>query len=73
MRCCASAASRDYSVSVRAPLDRPAGADRLCRHFPGGGGRAGAAGIDRLATEQLAEFIHAFSAAFDRGAGTVPS
>ncbi|HMA06385.1 MAG TPA: acetyltransferase, partial [Ramlibacter sp.] len=62
-----------YSVSVRAPLDRPAGADRLCRQFPGGGGRAGAAGIDQLAVDRLAEFIQAFSAAFDRGADTVPS
>ena len=62
-----------YSVSVRAPLDCQAGADRLCRQFPGGGGRAGAAGIDLLATERLAEFIQAFSAAFDRGPGQVRS
>lgn len=60
---------RGYNVSVRAPLDRPVGADLLCRQFPGGGGRAGAAGIDLLATERLAAFIDAFSAAFDRGAG----
>ena len=66
-------AGRGYNVSVRAPLERPVGADLLCRHFPGGGGRAGAAGIDLLATERLAEFIHAFSAAFDRGAGQVRS
>jgi hypothetical protein len=58
-----------YNVSVRAPLGRPAGADRLCRRFPGGGGRAGAAGIDRLAVDRLAEFIHEFGAAF--AAGTV--
>lgn len=60
-------AERGYSVSVRAPLARPVGADRLCRQFPGGGGRAGAAGIDRLATERLPEFIRAFSAAFGGG------
>jgi hypothetical protein len=57
-----------YSVSVRAPLGRPAGADRLCRRFPGGGGRAGAAGIDLLAVDRLAEFIHEFGAAFAGGA-----
>jgi hypothetical protein len=53
-----------YSVSVRAPVARPKGAERLCRKFPGGGGRAGAAGIDELAAERLQEFAEAFSEAF---------
>jgi hypothetical protein len=49
-----------YMASVRAPLDAPRGADRLCRRF-GGDGRAGAAGIDRLAPEK----VEAFASAFD--------
>jgi hypothetical protein len=51
-------------VSVRAPLARLAGADALCRPFPGGGGRAGAAGINRLPPDQLPKFLDAFRAAF---------
>jgi hypothetical protein len=53
-----------YRVSVRAPLLRPAGADELCRRFPTGGGRSGAAGINRLPRERLNEFITAFRASF---------
>jgi hypothetical protein len=45
-----------YTVSVRAPLDAPAGADALCRAF-GGGGRRGAAGIDDLPLARFDEFI----------------
>ena len=48
-----------YMASVRAPLDRPRGTDRLCRRF-GGDGRAGAGGIDRLAADQLDAFACAF-------------
>lgn len=51
-------------VSVRAPLARRAGADALCRPFPTGGGRAAAAGINRLPPEQLTRFLEAFQAAF---------
>ncbi len=50
-----------YMASVRAPLDAPRGADRLCRRF-GGDGRAGAAGIDRLAAGELEAFASAFAA-----------
>jgi hypothetical protein len=46
-------------ASVRAPLDRPKGTDRLCRRF-GGDGRAGAGGVDRLAAEELDAFARAF-------------
>ncbi len=53
-----------FTVSVRAPLVRPAGADALCRRFAGGGGRAAAAGIDDLPRERLDEFIRALDAAF---------
>jgi len=53
-----------YVVSVRAPVARPEGTDRLCRMFPGGGGRTAAAGIDDLAPERLPEFVRAFGEAF---------
>lgn len=42
------ASGNKYTVSIRAPLDRPTGADSLCREFPGGGGRAAAGGINGL-------------------------
>ena len=48
-----------YMASVRAPVERPRGTDRLCRRF-GGDGRAGAGGIDRLAAEELDAFARAF-------------
>jgi len=47
-----------YTVSVRAPLSLPRGADTLCRQFEGSG-RAGAAGIDRLPASQLDSFVQA--------------
>jgi len=53
-----------YRVSVRAPISRPSGADELCRAFPTGGGRPGAAGINRLPGERLQEFVSAFQDAF---------
>lgn len=53
-----------YSVSVRAPLESPAGADRLCSKFPTGGGREGAAGINRLPHAELSRFIAELSRAF---------
>lgn len=51
-------------VSVRAPLQRLQGADVLCRQFPGGGGRAAAAGINDLPADRLADFVQAFCAAY---------
>ncbi len=53
-----------YLVSVRAPVTRPAGADKLCLRFETGGGRAGAAGINLLPEADLPRFIEAFRAAF---------
>jgi hypothetical protein len=53
-----------YVVSVRAPRSRPQGADALCRAFTGGGGRAGAAGIDVLPRERLQQFLQAFTGAY---------
>jgi hypothetical protein len=47
-----------YTVSVRASLASPRGADVLCRQFQGGG-RAAAAGIDRLPVSQFDSFLQA--------------
>lgn len=56
-----------YTVSVRAPLAAPHGADALCRQFRNGGGRAAAAGINPLPEGRLVDFIRAFEAAFEVG------
>ena len=53
-----------YLVSVRSPRDRAPTAVDFCRGFPGGGGRATAAGIDRLDAKTLPSFIDAFEAAW---------
>jgi len=53
-----------YTVSVRAPRARPTGADAMCRRFPGGGGRAAAAGIDHLPKERFHEFVEGLAEAF---------
>jgi hypothetical protein len=50
--------------SVRAPLADRRDADRLCRAYPSGGGRAAAAGINALPAEQLSGFIDRFSALY---------
>jgi hypothetical protein len=51
-----------HVVSLRAPQAAPGGADEFCRGF-GGGGRAGAAGIDHLPDSELPRFIAALTAA----------
>lgn len=53
-----------YSVSVRAPVDDPRGADALCLKFETGGGRQAAAGINRLPEADYARFVAAFNEAF---------
>jgi hypothetical protein len=53
-----------YTVSVRAPRQRPTGADALCRRFPTGGGRAAAAGINRLDPSDLDRFVAEFQRAY---------
>jgi len=53
-----------YTVSVRAPLARPIGADALCRQFDSGGGRVGAAGINHLPRDQLELFLRRLAQAF---------
>jgi hypothetical protein len=54
-------ADGSFSISVRAPLAMPHGADALCRRFSGGG-RAAAAGIDALPADRRAAFITALQA-----------
>lgn len=53
-----------YTVSVRAPILDPRGADTLCLKFDSGGGRKGAAGVNRLAAAELERFIAEFQRAF---------
>jgi single-stranded DNA-specific DHH superfamily exonuclease len=57
-------ADQSLRISVRAPLNNRNGADVLCRQFPSGGGRAAAAGINALPSNQLEAFIKAFSEQF---------
>jgi hypothetical protein len=47
-------------VSVRAPLERPAGAAALCLEYPTGGGREAAAGINHLPLESVGGFTERF-------------
>jgi len=54
----------DWQVSVRAPLERPHGAAALCRRYASGGGREGAAGINRLPAGELDRFTARFIAHF---------
>jgi len=53
-----------YSVSVRAPRDTGLSAVDFCRRFATGGGRALAAGIDRLEAERLDGFLDEFGSAW---------
>lgn len=53
-------------VSVRAPLNRREGADTLVRQFTTGGGRAAAAGINRLAEADVPRFIEALAETYKR-------
>jgi hypothetical protein len=56
------------SVSLRAPLARPEGADLLARQFAGGGGRPQAAGIDALAEEELPRLLRALAQQYPEAA-----
>jgi len=49
-----------YMVSVRAPRGARRTAVDLCRRFPTGGGRAAAAGINRLDRTRVGDFVEAF-------------
>jgi hypothetical protein len=59
-----------FTVSVRAPLVSPTGADELCRRFDTGGGRKAAAGINCLPEASLDEFVVQFRAAWMSAAST---
>lgn len=48
-----------FTVSIRAPIDAPKGADLVAIGFAGGGGRAGAAGINGLPTEDVPGLLKA--------------
>ncbi|MCH8545000.1 MAG: DHH family phosphoesterase [Alcanivorax sp.] len=49
----------NLAVSIRAPLEKPEGADLLAKQFATGGGRKGAAGINVLPADQLDVFVSA--------------
>ena len=53
-----------FRVSIRASLARKSGADELCREFPTGGGRAAAAGINRLEAADYELFVERFRSHF---------
>ena len=50
-----------YVVSVRAPLNNLDHAAELCKQFPSGGGRKGAAGINQLSENDLDTFVELFN------------
>ena len=54
-------ADDSYLVSLRAPLNNKQGAGDLCVKFATGGGRAAAAGINKLPREKLGKFIELVS------------
>jgi hypothetical protein len=51
----------DYLISIRMAAANALRADVFCSRYPGGGGRLGAAGIDRLAPGELPAFITALA------------
>jgi len=48
-------------VSGRAPFNNRAGADQVCSQFDTGGGRAAAAGINRLPAEDVGALFAALA------------
>ena len=50
---------KTYTVSLRAPLNNKQGAGDICADFPTGGGRAAAAGVNKLPAEKVNAFIEA--------------
>ncbi len=60
-----------YTVSLRVPAGARTSADAFCRAYPGGGGRAIAAGVDAVAPDALEALLRAFLAAYpdDAAAG----
>jgi hypothetical protein len=60
-----------FTVSLRAPITSPTGADAVCRGFTTGGGRAAAAGVNHLPRDKLSVFAEAVDAAFPQPARAV--
>lgn len=56
---------RDLRCSIRIPAGSEVDAGAFCRRFPTGGGRATAAGIDALPSDQLGTFIDALRQLYD--------
>ena len=50
---------KSYTVSLRAPLLDKQGAGDICSQFPTGGGRAAAAGVNKLPNDMIETFIKA--------------
>ena len=55
----------NFTVSIRAPVVAAHSADRVALAFAGGGGRASAAGINQLASDEIATLIAKMDAVFD--------
>ncbi len=55
-----------YVVSVRAPLNNSDHAGELCKQFPNGGGRKGAAGINQLPCSELEKFLMCFDKTYKK-------
>lgn len=52
-----SNADSTLTISLRAPKNKPYGAADICSQFDTGGGREGAAGINALGRDRLADFL----------------
>jgi len=50
-----------FLVSVRAPFNNRVGADKVCSQFDTGGGRAAAAGINRLPADDVGALFAALA------------
>jgi hypothetical protein len=57
---CTPRTDGDYVISIRMSAISALRADVFCSRYPGGGGRHGAGGVDRLAPGELQRFIAAF-------------
>ncbi|WP_251701944.1 acetyltransferase [Metapseudomonas boanensis] len=61
-------ADGDWTFSLRVPATASLEADAFCRSFATGGGRKRAAGINRLAAEDLQDFVGQFLQAYPHAA-----
>ena len=57
-----------FLVSVRAPFERRMGAEAVCSKFESGGGRAAAAGINRLPAGDLNRLVNALATEYNNQA-----